>query len=172
MSLKTLLQKIGEDISSIFSKTVNELETVILPAVTTVTNLLKTAIDSDTTDIVGKLAGAAGAALEDKVRAILDAGVPKLQLAQALLTSGADASTILAKIIVLVKASPAETQTAFWIEFSGMLAKDLVGGMTAGDAITLEQYFYKNYPAAQTGTAPADPAASSAPAPTTPPASN
>jgi hypothetical protein len=150
MSLKTLLQKIGEDISSIFNKTVKELDTVILPAAIAVTNTVKTILTLDTTDILGKLAGSAGAALEDKVKAILAALVPKLQLAQSFLASSSDPGTILAEIVKLLPNVPAVTQTAFYIEFSSMLATDLApsGELTLGQATQLAQYFYANNPSA------------------------
>lgn len=153
MSLKTLVQKVGQEIAKIWTGTVNELEKVILPAVNTVTNALKNIVDADTSDILGHLAGSAGAALEDKVRTILDKIVPELQLAQQFLTSGADSATILANIVKLLGNSPAVVKTAFYIEFSGKLATALAGGdLTAGEATILAQWFYTNYPA--TSTAP------------------
>lgn len=164
MSLKTLLEKIGEDISSIFSKSVKELDTVILPAAIAVTNAVKTIVDLDTTDILGKLAGAAGAALEEKVKTILASLVPKLQLAQTFVAAGGDAGTILAQVVKLLGSSPAVTKTAFYIEFSSMLAADLApsGTLTLGQATQLAQYFYsQGQPAASTAT----------PTPSTPPAS-
>lgn len=142
------IKHIGLDIEKIFDGGVHALETVILPVTETVTNALKTITDADTADIIGHLVGAAGAAMEDKVRAALDVFVPKLQLAQQFLTGGGDSATILANIVKLVKASPAETQTAFWIEFSGKLATALAGGITEGQAVTLAQWFYTNKPAA------------------------
>ena len=149
MSLKTLLAKIGEEVTSIFSKTVNELETVILPAATNVTNVLKSITDYDPNDIIGKLvAGSGGAIAEDKLRQVLAIVVPKLQLAQQFLSTETDPSVILANIIKLVGVSAPVTQSAFWIEFSGLLAQDLAGGITVAEAYTLEQYFFKNYPAA------------------------
>lgn len=157
----TLAKEIGADIVKVFDGGVHELETIILPAVTAVTNALKTIIDGDQGDIIGKLVGASGAALEDKVRAALDLIVPKLQLAQQFLSGGGDSATILANIVKLVGASPAETQTAFWIEFSGMLAKALAAGITPAQAVILEQWFYANYK-------PGAAAAPASPAPATP----
>lgn len=164
MSLKTLLQKIGSDISELFNKTVHELETVILPAAIAVTNLAKTITEGDSTDVIGKLAGAAGAALEDKLRATLEAITPKLQLAQQFLSSGGTASDILAQVIKAVGSSSAFTKTAFYIEFSGLVAQDLAAGaLTTGEAVQLAQYFYKNYPSASAATEPvAAPAAAPA----------
>lgn len=156
MSLKTLLQKIGQDISDIFKKTVNELETVILPAVTKVGNALKAVLDGDVTDIIGHLAGAAGAELEDKVRAAFDIIIPKLQLAQQFLSSGADNATILANIAKLISTAPAATQASFYIEFTGLLASDLAGGLTVAQAVQLEQWFYANDPS-WSNTQKADP---------------
>lgn len=145
MSLKTLLQKIGQDISSIFDKTVEELEKTILPAVIAAGNALKTVVDGDSTDVIGSIAGAVGKAMEDKVRASLDVIIPKLQLAQAITTSGQTSAQILAAIAKSVGNYPAATKAAFYIEFTGMLATDLAGGpLTLGEATQLAQYWYQN----------------------------
>src|ERR1700744_6350339 len=107
MSLGTLLQKIGQFIHNLFANTVKELDTVILPAAIAVTNALKTIVDTDTTDVIGALAGAAGAKLEDKVRSTLAKIVPKLQLAQQFLSGTQDVGTILADVIKVVGSSNA-----------------------------------------------------------------
>src|ERR1700744_1993550 len=104
MSLGTLLQKVGSWITGIFSKAGNEIENVILPTAITITNALKSVIDGDTSDILGKLVGSVGASVEDKVRQILDTIVPQLQLAQQF--KGQDPATILASIVKLLGNSP------------------------------------------------------------------
>jgi hypothetical protein len=163
-----ILKAIGNEISKILDGAEYELKTVILPAVTAVGNALKAVIDADTSDLIGLLAGKAGQAMEDKVRTALDSLIPKLQLAQQFLNSGATSATILANIAKLISTAPAATQAAFYIEFTGLLASDLAGGLTVGEAVTIEQWWYANDPAwlaSQQGTAtpPATP-------PTTPPA--
>ena len=166
MSLKTLLQKIGEEITSIFSKTVHELETVILPAAIAAGNALKTVVDGDTSDAIGAIAGAVGKSIEDKVRTSLDNIIPKLQLAQAITTSGQTSAQILAAIAKTVGNFPAATKAAFYIEFTGMLATDLAGGpLTIGQGVQLAQYWYQNVNAlATTITATVSTPAASAPA--------
>lgn len=146
MSLKSILQAIGNEVKKIFDGSVDEIKTVILPATIAVGNALKTVVDGDTTDILGKLAGAAGAAVEDKVRTAIDAIIPKLQLAQQFLATGTDSATILANITKMISTAPAATQAAFYIEFTGLLATDLSGGLTLAESITLAQWYYTNYP--------------------------
>jgi hypothetical protein len=166
--LNNILKAIGTEIQKIFGSAVAELKKTILPVVKDVTNALKGIIDADTTDILGSLLGAAGKAFEDKVRAALDVIVPKLQLAQQFLAAGGDSATILADIVKLLGGSPIETQTAFYIEFSGMLAAALApsGELTAAEAVILSQWFYANFPT-NTVTDPATPATPPA-APATP----
>lgn len=142
-----LLQSIGSILTNLFKNTVKDLETVVLPAAIAITNAVKTITETDTTDVLGHLAGSAGAALEDKVRSLLPGIVSKLQLAQQFLNSGNDPATILANIMKLVNASPAVTQTAFYVEFSGLVAADLADGkLTLDESVQLAQYFYHNYP--------------------------
>lgn len=142
-----LLQTIGSFISNLFKNTVKDLETVILPAAIAVTNAIKTIEEADTSDILGHLAGSAGAALEDKLRSFLPGLVSKLQLAQQFLQSGNDPATILANVLKVVGASPAITQTAFYVEFSGLVATALSDGkLTLDESVQLAQYFYHNYP--------------------------
>lgn len=151
MSLKTLLQHVGSWISDIFSKAGDEIENVILPAAITVTNVLKGIVDGDQSDIIGKLLGGVGAGLEDKLRSVLDIVIPKLQLAQQF--KGQDGATILANIVKLLGGSDAVTKSAFYIEFSGMVAQAWADGkVDLGEAATLAKYYYQNFPA---GTVPA-----------------
>jgi hypothetical protein len=152
MSLGTFLSSVGHDIAAeeqkIFNGTVNELEKVILPAVIAVTNEVKTITDWDTNDFLGNLAGKAGAAIENEVKAALPIIIPKLQMAQTILASspGQDPAVVLASIVRIVGAAPAETKTAFWIEFSGQLANALQTKLTASGAFQVVQWFYKNNP--------------------------
>lgn len=147
MSVGTLLERIGEEITSIFKNTVQTLKTVILPATIAITNAVKTITDADTTDVIGHLAGSAGAALEDKVRTTLTKIVPQLQLAQQFLSSTADPATILANVLKIVGNSTAITKSAFYVEFSGLVAADLADGkLTLAESVQLAQYFYTNYP--------------------------
>lgn len=164
MSLKTLLQKIGEDIASIFKKTVAELDTVILPAAVAVTNALKTIVDGDAGDILGRLVGAAGPGIEDTIRTTLTKVVPQLQLAQQFLGSSDDPAVILGNVVKLVGNSPAVTKTSFYIEFSGLVAQDLADGkLTTSEAVQLAQYYYKNVPTASASQVKSDPVQTSAP---------
>lgn len=172
MSLKTLLQKIGEDISEVFNKTVHELQTVILPAAIAAGNALKTVVDGDSGDAFGAILGTAGKVGEAALRTALDNVIPKLQLAQSILTSGQTSAQILASIAKSVGNYPAATKAAFYIEFTGMLAADLAGGpLTLGEATQLAQYWYQN-DGGTTANAPATAAAAAAPASGTAPASN
>lgn len=142
-----ILKAIGGEIEKIFDGANHELKVIILPAVTAVGNALKAVIDADTADIIGHLVGSAGAAMEDKVRAALDVIIPKLQLAQQFLNTGGDSATVLASIAKMISTAPAATQTAFYIEFTGLLASDLAGGLTVSQAVQIEQWFYANDPA-------------------------
>ncbi len=164
MSLKTWLAKVESDISGLFSKAATEFEEVLLPAAVAITNTLQTVLTLDSTDIIGKLAGSAGAALEDKVRATLEKIVPELQLAQQ--WKGLTADQILTNVAGVIAGSTTNTKTAFWIEFSGMVAADFAkGNLTVGEATQLAQYFFQNAPGAKTSTTPVAPIPSSAAAP-------
>lgn len=163
MSFKTILAAIGNEVKKILDGAEYELKTNILPAVTLVGQALKAVVDADPADLLGKLVGAAGAAMEDKVRAALPNIIPKLQLAQQFLASGTDSATILANIAKIISTASAATKSAFYIEFTGLLASDLAGGLTIGEAIQLEQYWYANDPA-YTPPPVAAPAATETPA--------
>lgn len=145
--LSNLLKKIGQIISNLFKNAVKDLETVILPAAIAVTNALKAIEEADTADILGHLIGSAGVAMEDKLRELLPGIVSKLQLAQQFLTAGTDPQTALANILKLISTAPAITKTAFYVEFSGLVATDLADGqLTLDESVQLAQYFYHNYP--------------------------
>lgn len=133
-------------IEGLFKKGTDELENVILPVAIAVTNGLKTILDLDTADIIGSIAGKAGANVEEKVKELLPSVIQKLQLAQQF--KGLDPNTTLANILKLVGTSAPITQTAFWIEFSGMLATDLQDGkLDLGESAALLKYWYDNHPA-------------------------
>lgn len=154
--LSSIGHAIGEEAAKIFDGVTHELQTVILPAAIAVTNALKLITDADKNDIIGHLLGKSGAAGEDKVRAALDAVVPKLQLAQAILigvdtTVAEDSSVLLAKIVQIVGVAPAETKTAFWIEFAGLLTHALQTKLTVSQAVQVAQWFYTNEPIAAAG---------------------
>lgn len=135
-------------IEGLFKKGTDALENVILPVAIAVTNGLKTLTDLDTADILGSIAGKAGQAMEEKVKALLPAVVQKLQLAQQF--KGLDPNTTLENILKLVGSSETITQTAFWIEFSGMLATDLQDGkLDLGESASLLKYWYANHPTPQ-----------------------
>lgn len=142
MSLGTLLQKVGTWIGNIFKKGADELENVILPATIAITNALKNVLETDTADILGSIAGAAGKEIEDKVRSILETVVPKLQLAQAF--KGQDPNTILANVLKLISPSEEVTKTAFWIEWSGLVAQAFAndGKIDSGEMNAILKYFY------------------------------
>jgi hypothetical protein len=144
----SIFTKIGNWISSLFKKASDILEDTVLPIAISVTNALKAVIDTDTPDIIGHIAGAAGAKFEDKLRSILNDLVPKLQLAQQF--KGQDPSVILSNILKLVGNADVITKSAFWIEFSGMLAHAFEDGkIDLGEATALAKYFYENHPDAK-----------------------
>lgn len=132
-------------IEGLFKKGGDELENVILPAAIAVTNGLKAILTIDTVDIIGSIAGKAGAALEEKIKALLPTVIEKLQLAQQF--KGLDPNTTLVNILKLVGTSAPITQTAFWIEFSGILNTDLQDGkLDLGESASLLKYWYDNHP--------------------------
>lgn len=147
MSVGTLLQKVGTWIAGIFKKGGDILEDTVLPVTIIVTNALRGILNADTPDILGHLAGSAGAAFEDKLRDILAKIIPQLQLAQQF--KGEDPATILANVLKLIGPAPAITQTAFWIEFSGMVAQAFAndGTIDLGEANAIAKYYYDNHPA-------------------------
>lgn len=146
MSLKSILSAVGNWISGIFKKGSDILEDVVLPAAIAVTNALKAVLSADTSDLLGHIAGAAGAAIEDKVRAILDNIIPKLQLAQAF--KGQDPATILASVMKLISGADPVTQAAFYTEFAGLVAHAFEDGkIDLGEAMALAKYWYDNHPA-------------------------
>jgi hypothetical protein len=142
----SIFKKVIDWVEGIFSKAGKELEDVIIPAAIAVTNALKTITDLDTADIIGSIAGKAGAAAEEKVKQLLPGVIVELQLAQQF--KGLDPNTTLANILKLVGTSAPITQTAFWIEFSGMLATDMQDDkLDLGESASLLKYWYDNHPA-------------------------
>ena len=145
MSLKSILAAVGGWISGIFKKGSDILENVVLPTAITATNALKGVLDLDTTDLLGHVAGSAGAALEDKLRSILTDIIPKLQLAQSF--KGQDPATILANIAKLISGADPVTKAAFYTEFAGLVAHAFEDGkIDLAEAMTLAKYWYDNHP--------------------------
>lgn len=141
----SIFKKVIDWIEGIFKKAGDALEDVIIPAAIAVTNALKVITDLDTADIIGSIAGKAGAAAEEKVKQILPGIIMKLQLAQQF--KGMDPNTTLANILKLIGTSEPITQTAFWIEFSGMLATALQDDkLDLGESASLLKYWYDNHP--------------------------
>lgn len=145
MSLKTILAAFGNWVSGIFKKGSDILEEVVLPTAITVTNALKTVVGADTADLIGHIAGSAGAALEDKLRSILVTIIPKLQLAQAF--KGQDPAVILASAARLISDADPVTKAAFYTEFAGLVAHAFEDGkIDLGEAMSLAKYWYDNHP--------------------------
>lgn len=152
----SFLKKVEADIAEFLGDLGPELKTFVLPVAIEVTNITKEIGEFDQADIIGKLvAGPLGATAEDKIRAALDVIVPKLQLAQTLLSSG-DTNTILVGVLKLVNGSSQDTKTAFWIEFAAKLTAALQSGITLGVAYKISQWFYANNPALQASSAPSN----------------
>lgn len=142
----SIFKKVFAWIGNLFAKASHEIEDVILPGVIAATNALKVITDLDTADILGSIAGAAGKALEEKVKAVLPDVIQKLQLAQQF--KGLDPNATLANILKLIGTSAPITQTAFWIEFSGQLGTALQDDkLDLGESAALLKYWYDNHPA-------------------------
>lgn len=150
-SLKNLIKKVGEEIAKLFHSASHELQTVILPAAVAVTNALKNITDLDGLDVIGHLAGAAGPAIEDKIRAALPKVLADLQIAQVFLASNPTADDFIDKIVEIGLSLKGDARTNFFIEFSGKLAKEVADGhLTVATSISLTQEVYQelNKPAA------------------------
>jgi len=142
----SIFKKVIDWIEGLFSKASHTLTDVVLPAAIAVTNALKTLTDLDTADIIGHIAGQAGAAAEEKIKNLLPDIITKLQLAQQF--KGLSPNETLANIMKLVGSSAAITQTAFWIEFSGMLATAMQDDkLSLAESASLLKYWYDNHPA-------------------------
>lgn len=146
ITIMSIFKKVFNWISGLFAKGSDELETVIIPAAITITKALKLITDFDGTDIVGHLAGSAGAALEEKLKSLLPTIIEKLQLAQ--MFKGQAPNQTLANILRLIGTADPITKTAFWIEFSGMVASALQDGkLDLGESAAIVKYWYDNHPA-------------------------
>lgn len=142
-SLKNLLKKIGDQISSIFHSVSNELQTVLIPAAVKVTTALKNITDLDGLDIIGHLAGAGGPAAEDKIRAVLPTVIADLQIAQVFLASNPSADNFIDEVVKIGLSLKGDAKTNFLIEFSGKLAKAVAdGNLTVATSISLTQEVY------------------------------
>lgn len=150
----SIFSKVIGWITGLFKKASDVIQDVVLPTTITITNALKSVLDADTVDLIGHIAGSAGVAFEDKLRAILTDIIPKLQLAQSF--KGQDPNTILANILRLIGPSDAITKTAFWIEFSGMVASAWEDGkIDLAESATLLKYWYEHN-SGQTPSVPGD----------------
>lgn len=139
MSLKTLLNHIWEAIGSIFHHAEAEVKGVFLPAVTSIVTVLKTAVDIDQVDFLGNLYGAAGAALENKLREKLPAILTELKLVQ---------SGNIEEAIAALKLSTNRAQDAFYHSIAAMLLVDFTDGkLSWSEAVELVEFYYKNKPA-------------------------
>lgn len=150
-SLKNLIKKVGDEIAKLFHSASHELQTVLLPAAVQVTNALKNITDLDGLDVIGHLAGAAGPAIEDKIRAALPKVIADLQIAQAFLESNPSSDDFINKVVAIGLSFKGDARTNFFIEFSGKLAKAVADGqLTVATSISLTQEVYAelNKPAA------------------------
>lgn len=173
MSLGTFLKKAETWGEGLFTKVADEFEAVWLPATIAITNALATVLNDDPNDIIGGLVGKVGTTIENDVRNTLLKIVPELQLAQQ--WKGLTANQILTNVLTLIGDATANTQTAFYIEFSGMVANDFAqGNLTVGEAVSLAEYFKANTsPTTGTATtAPTIPVIPTTPVPSTPPATS
>lgn len=142
-SLKNLLNKIGDQIHSIFHSVSHELQTVLIPAAVKVTTELKNITDLDSLDIIGHLAGAAGPAAEDKIREVLPTVIADLQIAQVFLASNPRADNFIDEVVKIGLSLKGDAKTNFLIEFSGKLAKAVAdGNLTVATSISLTQEVY------------------------------
>lgn len=142
-SLKNLIKKVGNEISKLFHSASHELQTVLLPAAVQVTNALKSITDLDGLDVIGHLAGAAGPAIEDKIRAALPAVIADLQIAQVFLASNPNADDFINKVVEIGLTLKGDAKTNFYIEFCGKLAKQVADGtLTVSTSISLTQEVY------------------------------
>lgn len=142
-SLKNLLKKIGDQISSIFHATSHELQTVLIPAAVKVTTALKSITNFDGLDIIGHLAGAGGVEAEDKIRQVLPTVIADLQIAQVFLASNPSADDFIDQVVKIGLSLKGDAKTNFLIEFSGKLAKAVAdGNLTVATSISLTQEAY------------------------------
>lgn len=120
-----------------------EIDKVILPAAIAVANVAKTIILADTTDIIGSFAGAAGKALEDKVRQVLPLAIADMQLAKQFLDANPVTDDIIAKVVSIGQTLTGDARISFLMEFAGKVAKALAdGNLTIQQGFVLTQAYY------------------------------
>lgn len=144
------LQKEEAEVLKAFGDIGPWLKQVVLPVAIQGVNIFKgleTAVDTDKTDIVGKIIdGTAGAAIEDTVRAALDKIVPELTLAQQFLSLG-NTEAILQAVANELPNVTANTRALFLAEFAAQLGAVLAGGsVTVQNVWSLIQWYYSNNP--------------------------
>lgn len=143
MSLGTWIKEEEAKIALLFEGAETEVEKVILPAAIAVTKTLKTIVIADSTDIIGTLAGSAGAAFEDKVRGVLPNIITDLQLAQAFLASNPTTDQLIAETVKIGVGLTGNARTSFLIEFSGAVATAIADGkLTVAQSVVLVQGLY------------------------------
>lgn len=153
MSLKDFFKKVEDDAEKVLhflghevSELGDLLENELLPAVLDVVTFGKTVVDLDGDDLIGALAGKGGAALEDKLRIVINSAIPKLQAVQQFKNAGTSGQ-ILKLTLDYLGEQVEDARTAFWIEFSGMVAADLADNqITFKEALSLLNYVEKNRP--------------------------
>lgn len=144
MSVITWVQDGVKKIEADFVSAETEVEKVILPAVIEITNIAKTIVLTDTTDIIGTLvAGKYGAAVEDKARAVLPEFYAELQLGKAFLASNPSTDTIIYDVTKAGLELTGDTRASYLIEFSSKLAVALSDKkLTVQQGVILTQAFY------------------------------
>lgn len=144
MSVITWVQDGVKKIEADFVSAETEVEKVILPAVIEITNIAKTIVLTDTTDIIGTLvAGKYGAAVEDKARAVLPEFYAELQLGKAFLASNPSTDTIIYDVTKAGLELTGDTRASYLIEFSSKLAVALSDKkLTVQQGVIVTQAFY------------------------------
>lgn len=150
-NLKSWFANVKSKLTSFFKGATKELETVIIPAAIQVTTALKNIVDFDGLDVIGKIAGAGGPAVEDKIREVLPTVIADLQIAQAFLLSNPSTDDFINQIVKIGLSLKGDARTNFLIEFSGKLATAITDGkltIQQGIVYTQELYAKLNEPKA------------------------
>jgi hypothetical protein len=146
MSLKTFLSHLWDAISSIFEKAAKEVRDIALPVVINVLNAAKALTDADTEDLIGKLAGTAGADVEDKIRTALPKILIELKLVDAALQTETP-DQIIAAAFANLRLSSDDAKNAFYHSIAALLLQDLSDGQVSwSEAVELVEFYYKNNP--------------------------
>lgn len=146
MLLKTFLSHLWDAISSIFEKAETEVREIFLPVVIQIVDAAKNLTDADTTDLIGKLAGSAGAEVEDKLRTALPKILIELKLVDAALKNDSP-DQIIAAGFANLRLSSDDAYNAFLHSIAAMLLKALSDGeLSWSEAVELVEFYYKNKP--------------------------